>query len=78
MVVPGMDNMSSPTVDILGLCDDGTLWKTDPYSSYWIQIAGPDSHGDDLIRSKEENARLCSENFKLKKHLRQLQPPETP
>ena len=41
LVVPGMDNMSHPSVSLIALCDDGTLWLGDTAGS-WEQLHGPE------------------------------------
>ncbi len=42
-VVPGMNNMSTPDVGIVVLCDDGTMWGNGigGYGA-WQQIHGPE------------------------------------
>ena len=44
VVVPGMDNMSRPSLLLFALRDDGSMWiAMDPsqYSTWWQQIQGP-------------------------------------
>lgn len=41
LVIPGMDNYTSPRAEMLALCDDGTMWRGDG-DGYWQQIQGPE------------------------------------
>jgi hypothetical protein len=59
MVVPGMDNMSSPHAEIIVLCDDGTMWRGDG-SGWWEQLSGPE-HLPKLANALTVRRRLESE-----------------
>jgi hypothetical protein len=59
MVVPGMDNMSTPHVEIVALCDDGTMWRGDG-SGYWQQLNGPE-HLPPLANAFRVRERLRNE-----------------
>ena len=87
MVLPGMDNITTPSATLFVLCDDGTLWQGDGHG-WWMNVSTPDQKQTILEESRAESrmlrSRLQEEHGKLReaqernKELERLLPGETP